>query len=170
VSRGLGNVGPPTLALGFEGGIAWRSMTRSFTIGQLAGAVGVPTTTVRYYERRGLLRPATRTGSGNYRAYGEDDLDRLRFIRAAQASGFALEDVATLLALRDGRTAPCREVQDLIESRLSDVAERLKDLARVERVLKGSLKLCRENERRGRCEVIDTIAVASVGSKSRRRG
>src|SRR6266849_2582165 len=143
-------------------------MATNFTVGQLASAVGVPTTTVRYYERRGLLRPATRSGSGNYRTYGVDERERLRFIRAAQASGFALVDVATLLALRDGRTAPCREVQDLIESRLGDVAERLKGLARVERVLKASLKLCRQNERRGRCEVIDTLTVATVGSKSRR--
>ncbi|MCC7196385.1 MAG: MerR family transcriptional regulator [Gemmatimonadaceae bacterium] len=145
-------------------------MDQRFTIGQLASAVGVPTTTVRYYERRGLLAPATRTGSGNYRTYGNDEVERLRFVRAAQASGFALEDVARLLAFRDGRTPPCREVQDLIESRLNDVAERLCGLARVERVLKASLKLCRQNERGGRCEVIDTLTVAAVGSKPCRRG
>ena len=144
-------------------------MSDGFTIGELARTVGVPTSTVRYYEREGLLRPDGRTGA-NYRVYGADAVERLRFIRAAQASGFSLEDVATLLSLRDGRTAPCREVQDLIESRLTDVTERLKDLARVERVLKASLKLCRQNERRGRCEVIDTLTVASVGSKARRRG
>ena len=145
-------------------------MDRSYTVGRLAAAAGVPATTVRYYERRGLLRPATREGSGNYRAYGKDELERLRFIRAAQASGFALEDVATLLALRDGRTAPCREVQDLIECRLTDVVKRLNDLARVERVLKASLKLCQQNERRGRCKVIDTLSAATVPSKSRHRG
>jgi MerR family copper efflux transcriptional regulator len=145
-------------------------MTESYTIGQLAREARVPASTVRYYERRRLLRPATRVGSGNYRSYGKPELGRLCFIRAAQASGFSLADVATLLSLRDGRTSPCRDVQDLIERRLSGMAERLKDLARVERVLKASLKLCRENARRGRCEVIDTLAMASIRSKSPRRG
>jgi len=143
-------------------------MGARFTIGQLAKEAGVPTSTVRYYERRGLLRPATRTGSGAYRRYGDDELGQLRFVRAAQASGFSLDDVATLLGLRDGQTAPCKEVQMLIESRLHDVAERLTDLRRVEQVLKRSLRMCRQKERTGRCEVIDNLSVASRRSPPRR--
>jgi MerR family mercuric resistance operon transcriptional regulator len=144
-------------------------MRTSYTIGALARAAGVPTTTLRYYERRGLLRAVARSGSGHYRSYGEDELERLRFIRAAQASGFVLEDVGTLLSLRDGTTEPCKEVQDVIRARLGDVAQRLEDLQRVERVLKVSLKMCRRHEREGHCEVIDTLSVASGGSKSRGR-
>jgi MerR family mercuric resistance operon transcriptional regulator len=136
-------------------------MGMQFTIGQLASAAGVPTTTVRYYERRGLLRAATRSGSGKYRTYGDEELVRLRFIRAAQATGFALEDVATLLGLRDGTEEPCKEVQDLIDARLHDVAQRVKDLQRVERVLKTSRRMCRQHEREGRCDVIDTLSATS---------
>jgi len=141
-------------------------MSTRFTIGQLADAGGVPATTVRYYERRRLLGPAARTGAGNYRSYDEKDLERLRFIRAAQATGFALEHIATLLALRNGETAPCREVQTLIEDRLEDVGRRAKGLRRVERVLKASLGMCRQHAREGRCEVIETLSEASRG-KSR---
>ena len=144
-------------------------MTKSLTIGQLAQAAGVPTTTVRYYERRMLLRPAARSGSGNYRNYGAQELERLCFIRAAQGSGFALEDVATLLSLRDGETEPCKEVQHLIEERLGGVGQRLKNLEHVERVLKTSLKKCRQHEREGRCEVINTLSVASSRARARRR-
>lgn len=140
-------------------------MGAGYTIGQLAKEVGVPTTTVRYYERRGLLRPATRVGSGAYRRYGEDEVEQLRFIRAAQATGFGLDDVATLLGLRDGQTTPCKEVQTLIEVRLGDVAQRVTDLKRVESVLKKSLRMCRQKERTGRCDVIDTLSVASKRSK-----
>ena len=82
-------------------------MSTSYKIGQLAKQAGVPTTTVRYYERRGLLCPAARAGSGAYRTYGDDELEQLRFIRAAQASGFALDDAGILLGLRDGQTTPC---------------------------------------------------------------
>ena len=60
----------------------------AYTIGQLAKEGGVPTSTVRYYERIGLLHPNDRTG-GNYRVYSDTALERLRFIRAAQATGRA---------------------------------------------------------------------------------
>ena len=104
------------------------------TIGQLARAPGVPTSTVRYYERIGLLQPAGRT-SGNYRLYGTEALERLRFIRAAQATGFTLEDVTTLLYLRDGTAGICSDVQTLIDHRLLDVMKRMSDLQLVQREL-----------------------------------
>ena len=78
------------------------------TIGQLARSVGVPDSTIRFYERSGLLRPAGRT-AGNYRYYGPDAGDRLTFIRAAQAVGFELSDIKSMLAFQDGRVAPCAE-------------------------------------------------------------
>ena len=145
-----------------------RAVSTRYTIGQLAKAAGVPTTTVRYYERQDLLRPGGRMGS-NYRAYGGEELQRLRFIRAAQGAGFSLGDIATLLALRDGTTEPCREVQTLIERRLTDVTARLEDLRRVDGVLKASLRVCRRRERTGRCEVIDTLSVTAAGAPTRGR-
>ena len=77
-------------------------MDSTYTIGQLARAAALPTSTVRYYERQGLLQPARRA-ENNYRVYRHDMLQRLRFIRAAQATGFTLDDVRTLLALCDGK-------------------------------------------------------------------
>jgi MerR family mercuric resistance operon transcriptional regulator len=129
-----------------------------YTIGQLAAAAGIPTTTVRYYERRRLLRAALRVGSGQYRLYGAAELDRLRFIRAAQALGFSLDDIARLLALDDGQAEPCAEVQALIEARLSDVSDRVRDLQRVQRALRASLDLCRRRRPEGGCAVIDGLA------------
>jgi DNA-binding transcriptional MerR regulator len=59
-----------------------RGMETAYTISQLAHAASVPTSTVRYYERIGLLQPEARS-AGNYRLYGPEALARLRFIRAA---------------------------------------------------------------------------------------
>jgi MerR family copper efflux transcriptional regulator len=140
-----------------------------FTIGQLAAAAGIPTTTVRYYERRRLLRAALRIGSGQYRLYGAAELERLRFIRAAQTLGFSLDDIARLLALDDGRSAPCAEVQALIEARLSDISERMSDLRRVQRALRGSLDLCRGRRPEGGCAVIDGLASPPHHRLGRRR-
>ncbi|MFQ5876687.1 MAG: heavy metal-responsive transcriptional regulator [Acidobacteriota bacterium] len=131
-------------------------MSGRYTIGQLARAVSVPTSTVRYYERIRLLEQDGRTES-NYRYYGPEALRRLQFIRAAQAHGFTLQDVATMLDLRDGRTAPCREVQTLIEQRLADLEQRVRQLHHLQAVLRDFLKLCLRSQRTGRCRVVDEL-------------
>ncbi len=139
-------------------------MPKHFTIGELAQAAEVPTSTLRYYERIGLVRPAGRT-AGNYRYYDEGALEQVQFIRSAQSIGFRLQDVQTLVELRDGSTAPCQEVQELIQERLADAAVCMKNLRRVQRVLQSSLEVCREAERSGRCEVLDSLTTKT----SRRR-
>jgi MerR family mercuric resistance operon transcriptional regulator len=135
-------------------------MEKPLNIGELAKAASVATSTVRYYERTGLLRPSGRTPS-NYRLYTRDDVHRLRFIKAAQATGFTLDDVAKLL-----RPAPCQRVQELIERRLDELAVRMRDLQHVQKVLRGSLKLCREHEKTGRCRVIETLSASARGTRS----
>ncbi len=135
-------------------------MEPRYTIGRLARAVGIPTSTVRFYERSRLLRPDGRT-EGNYRVYGPAALERLRFIRAAQANGFTLQDIVTLLDFRDGTTAPCREVQTLIEERLTDLEKRVEEMRHVQAVLRSSLQMCQRTERSGRCQVMDRLKVAA---------
>ena len=128
-----------------------------FTIGELAKAARVPTSTVRYYEREGILRPAGRSSS-NYRLYAQEDVERLRFIRGAQATGFTLRDVTELL-----QPAPCGKVQGLIERRLETVAYRMRELRHVQRVLRRSLEECHRHERSGRCRVIDDLSARAKG-------
>ena len=140
-------------------------MDRGYSIGELASEADVPTSTVRYYERAGLVGADGRT-SGNYRYYGAEALKRLRFIRAAQGTGFTLDDVKTLLALGDGETAPCKEVRVLIEERIAGVKERLSDLHHVEGVLRSALRLCKKSEKSGRCEVLEDLGRSS---RSRRK-
>ena len=131
-----------------------------YTIGQLAKAAGVPTTTVRYYERRGLLRPAGRTPH-NYRYYGGKAVEQLRFIRAAQTSGFTLDDIAALLRLRDRSAPPCEEVRGLIHQRLDDVERHLRDLGHVRDVLRNSLRACRDEEADDLCRVLEGLRSGS---------
>lgn len=131
-------------------------MGREFTIGQLARAAGVPTTTLRYYERMGLLGPEDRS-AGNYRLYTEQSLRRLKFIRAAQSIGFSLQDVKTLLGTHHDKTLSCTDVQLLIRQRLAEIEQRLKDLRRVQRILRLSLQKCIETQQAGYCHVIDTL-------------
>jgi MerR family transcriptional regulator, copper efflux regulator len=77
----------------------------TFTIGQLAHLAGVNIETVRYYERRGLLRQPPRTAAG-YRQYAEIDLARLQFISRAKSLGFTLREVADLVGDQDQESTP----------------------------------------------------------------
>src|SRR5687768_8442924 len=116
---------------------------QTYSIGQLARAAGVPTSTVRFYEREGLLKPEARSGS-NYRVYSHRSLERLQFIRSAQAVGLSLHDVAEMLDLvvSGASSAPCRDVMSLAERRLADVRERLKQLKSLERTLARAVQDC----------------------------
>ena len=78
---------------------------KRFTIGQLALEARIPATTLRYYERIGLLLPDDRS-QGNYRLYGAASLRRLQFICAAQSIGFKLDDIRTLLGALTGQAPP----------------------------------------------------------------
>jgi len=77
--------------------------TDRLTIGELAARAGVATSTLRYYEREGLIA-AGRT-AGNQRRYPRHVLRRIAFVRAAQQVGLTLEEVrAALATLPDART------------------------------------------------------------------
>lgn len=126
------------------------------TIGEFAKSADIPVSTLRYYERLGLLVPDSRS-DGNYRIYGPDAYERLDFIRSAKDAGFTLEDVAALIGIRDGTTAACDEVRALIENRLSDLDTRLRDLRRLKRTLSELRRACRESADHERCLVLDGL-------------
>ena len=92
--------------------------------------------------------------------YSATDLERLRFIRAAKATGFTLNDVTKLL-----RPAPCGSVQHLIEERLVEVGSRMKELRHVQKVLRSSLDECRSHAASGRCRVVDNLSARSKGPR-----
>ena len=98
-------------------------------IGEVAGRAGVPPKTIRFWEDRHLLPPPTRTPAG-YRDYDPAILERLAFIRQAQAAGLTLDAISQVLGIRDGGQPPCVHVTDLIARRLAEVQARLAELAR----------------------------------------
>jgi MerR family mercuric resistance operon transcriptional regulator len=142
-------------------------MQDDMTIGQLARAVGLADSTIRYYEREGLLEPAGRTAS-NYRFYGPEAGARLVFIRAAKAAGFELTDIKSMLAFQDGRVAPCDEVRELVEARLVNVRRQLHKLKHVEHVLLEFQRACERRRRAKGCPVLETLSPPSL-KRSRAR-
>ncbi len=108
-------------------------------IGRVAAATGVPTKTIRYYEGIGLLPSPERAPNG-YRDYGEDAVDRLRFIRDAQATGLTLEEITTVLDLRRQGEATCQHVRGLLEDHLAGLDARIAALRKVRRELAGMIE------------------------------
>ncbi len=100
-------------------------------IGDVADTVGLPTQTIRFYERRGLL-PAPVRGANGYRIYDESTLTRLNFINAAQAAGLTLAEIGSIIDLRDDGNVPCTHVASLIDSKLAGIRARISDLTILE--------------------------------------
>ena len=103
-------------------------------IGELARETGLAPSAVRYYEQLGLLPAPHRTASG-YRSYSRDSIDRLTFIRSAQAVGLTLAEVRQVLGVRDAGEAPCKVVTELIDLRHTEVRARLVELKALEQEL-----------------------------------
>jgi MerR family transcriptional regulator, redox-sensitive transcriptional activator SoxR len=90
----------------------------TLTIGEVAAAVGLNASAVRYYERRGVM-PRPERASGQ-RRYGPDAVARLRTIRAAQQVGLSLTDITQLVAdTHDGKSVEV--LRQLAERKLPDV-------------------------------------------------
>ena len=129
-------------------------MEASLTIGRLAESAQVNVETVRYYQRRGLMRePARPTGS--VRRYSDDDVRRIRFIKRAQQLGFTLDEITNLLKLEDGRS--CRETEQLAQQKLSLVEARLTDLQRLRKTLRDLIGRCESGRGRITCPIIESL-------------
>ncbi|MDW3689023.1 MerR family DNA-binding protein [Cupriavidus sp. CV2] len=129
-------------------------MDLTFTIGQLAKAANVGVETVRYYHRCGLL-PVPERRHGAIRQYSHQSLQRLHFIRRAQALGFSLDEVRALLLLNDGST--CGAARTFAEHKLQTVEERLRDLRVLRTELRSLIGHCRANRNMVSCPLIDTL-------------
>lgn len=96
-------------------------------IGQLAERLGINTKTIRYYESIGLLPRPSRRPSG-YRTYGEDDAERLAFVRTAQRFGLRLDQIREILAFRDRGERPCGYVLGAIRREVAALDQRIGEL------------------------------------------
>lgn len=127
----------------------------TMTIGALAAAAGVRIDTLRYYERSGLLLPATRRASG-YREYGDAELRRLRFIRRAQQLGFSLDEIGELLQLV-GAGGDRSAVRALAEVRLTDIEQRLQRLTSLRDTLRDLVSACDGHGSVRDCPIIEAV-------------
>lgn len=134
--------------------------SESLTIGSFAKAAGVNVETIRYYQHKGLL-PTPDRPPGSVRRYGNADVARVKFVKAAQRLGFSLDEVLQLLRLEDG--THCAEAAQLATVRLADVRARLAALGRIESMLSELVEECTSGEGKASCPLIAALRCCPSG-------
>ncbi len=132
-------------------------MAKGLSIGEVAKATGIKVVTIRYYEQIGLVSPPSRTG-GNYRAYSQEHLRRLRFIRRCRDLGFTLVQVRELLRLSSKKNQGCSEVDRITARHLADVEDKISDLKRLSKELRRLSACCRGEGLIADCRIIEALS------------
>ena len=137
------------------------------TIGKAAAQANVTPDTLRYYEREGLIAPATKTGAG-YRLYDHDQLRRLQFIKQAQESGFTLGEIRRLLETRDSPSACCGDVRRLAVEKKLQIEAKIKTMRAMSRALDGLISNCANDAQpTGNCPIL--AGLGATAPKGRRQ-
>ncbi|SDI80529.1 MerR family transcriptional regulator, copper efflux regulator [Pseudomonas flavescens] len=124
-------------------------------IGQAARHTGLSAKMIRYYEAIGLLPSAGRSESG-YRQYGDDDLQRLRFIRRARDLGFSLAESGRLLALWHDRERASADVKALAVEHIEALNGRITELEALRDTLQNLVDHCLGDQRPD-CPILDDL-------------
>jgi DNA-binding transcriptional MerR regulator len=138
---------------------------RLLRIGELAEASGLTRDALRYYERQGLL-PQSRRSAGGFREYDGGAVDRIRFIKQAQAHGLTLREIRDLVSHQsDAGRKRCRHVRILLARKLEQLEARRRELDRFCTTLQQYLEMCdRALEAR---TAVDCPVVENLGQKRR---
>ena len=112
-------------------------------VNQLAKSIHVTADTVRYYTRIGILSPSKDPING-YKNYSERDVQRLRFAARARQLGFSISDIQQIVDHADQVGPPCSMVRRLIEQRLGEMEDSLKEAQRLFNRMQAAVAVWRE--------------------------
>ena len=102
-------------------------MKQALFIGELSHRVDVPTQTIRYYERLGLLDAPERTES-QYRIYLEEAVERLQFIQKAKLYGLSLDEIKQLIKIRVEGVPPCASLKAMVKKHLDELDYHIQEM------------------------------------------
>ena len=114
------------------------------TISKLARLAGVGVETIRFYQRKELLREPKAIGA--FRIYSPEDAQRIIFIKRAQDLGFTLNEVKDLLELNTKSRVTCSTVKTKTEAKIKEIEEKIADLNRMKKSLAQLACACDENQ------------------------
>jgi MerR family mercuric resistance operon transcriptional regulator len=123
------------------------------TIGQVAKTAGVNVETIRFYERKGLIRQPPREGSG-FRKYAPSVVARVRFIRRAKDLGFSLREISDLLDLHVDPSVRCNDVKAAAEAKIEDIEAKVQALLQMREALTELVGACDRREDTDDCPIL----------------
>ena len=126
-------------------------------IGEVAAQAGVNVQTIRFYERRGLLKKPRRLQSG-YRDYPEGIVKVVRFIKRTQKHGFTLQEIERLLRRLAAQSLTAAEVRAGFEAKIRRLDEQIRDLQTMRDELCVSLDNCECRDGHSLCPGLKAIA------------
>jgi len=136
-------------------------------IGELALVAQCTVQTVRYYEKAGLLPETART-SGNFRVYGPDHVERLRFIRNCRALDMSHQEIHTLLSLADQLQTGCGAINTVVDQHITHVNERIKELRNLKQQLQDLRKRCQNEQSVDSCGILQGLVAMQTTAKPER--
>ena len=125
-------------------------------IGQLASETGVSVQTIRFYERRGLLKKTRRLASG-YRSYSTDAIRQIRFIKNAQDLGYTLAEIAQLLRLNQTRPHNVTQARTIVEGKIRQIEDRINKLQQMRKELIALARACGCGDAQPVCLVLEQL-------------
>lgn len=128
----------------------------SMHISELARACGVNKETVRYYERKGLIKEPPRNESG-YRVYSEETADRIRFIKRMQELDFTLKEIYLLLGVVDQDGERCKDMYVFTVQKIKEIEQKVQDLLRIQQLLEELKEKCPDEKAMYACPIIETL-------------
>ena len=134
-------------------------------IGEAAKLTALSIDAIRLYERRALLPKLSRT-PGRFRLYTADDLSRLTFIKQMQGVGFSLQEIKRLLDLRERPRDACRDVSELLKTKLAKVRGTIRELTRLEQELAVDLRKCNRELRYSKKHAPRNCPILQIPNKS----
>lgn len=129
----------------------------SLTIARAARTAGVGVETVRFYERRGLVKQPRKPSNGGFREYDSETVARIRFIRQAQELGFSLREIKELLSLRADPKADCAAVRARAVMKRDEVEHKITQLGRLRKALNTLIASCPGGGALRACTILDAI-------------
>lgn len=127
------------------------------TIGKLAERTGMSADTLRYYEKMGLIKAASRSSAG-YRIYGDDAERIIQFIRGAKTLNFTLDEIRQLLTLNRSDKATCAEVLHHTTGKIAEAEQKIRELKEVKKALLVLTKECPgDDTSSASCPILDYI-------------
>ena len=114
-------------------------------IGEVANRAGVSIQAVRLYERMGLLKKAKRLPSG-YRDYSIEAVAFINLIRRAQAQGFTLDEIRSLIHLREKGPPASRKMREIARTKLTVIDEKIERLRAQRDAIEHGLNDCHCSE------------------------